>query len=148
MPTCSSSCACGRFWHKIRRPRASKWILTKGKGFKKVRLCRSIVKYFRTSRLSPSSCVSLGATEPEYQAFFFFFFRGILRLEATSVKFLFTKKPRLLELKNWHCTQVFGPIQGHPMDPFLKVSVLQANFCWLGDLERVICPGKESVAGK
>ena len=24
--------------------------------------------------------------------------------------------------------------QGHPMDPFLKISVLQANFCWLGDL--------------
>ena len=34
------------------------------------------------------------------------------------------------------------------MDPFLKISVLQANFCWLGDLERVICPGKESVAGR
>ena len=33
------------------------------------------------------------------------------------------------------------------MDLFLKISVLQANFCWLGDLERVICPGKESVAG-
>ena len=24
--------------------------------------------------------------------------------------------------------------QGHPMDLFLKKSVLQANFCWLGDL--------------
>ena len=24
--------------------------------------------------------------------------------------------------------------QGHPMDPFLKISVLQANVCWLGDL--------------
>ena len=35
------------------------------------------------------------------------------------------------------------------MDPlFLKISVLQANFCWLGDLERVICPWKEAVAGK
>ena len=24
--------------------------------------------------------------------------------------------------------------QGHPVDLFLKISVLQANFCWLGDL--------------
>ena len=24
--------------------------------------------------------------------------------------------------------------QGHPIDLLLKISVLQANFCWLGDL--------------
>ena len=30
--------------------------------------------------------------------------------------------------------------QGHPMDLFLKISVLQANFCWLGDLGKMICP--------
>ena len=30
--------------------------------------------------------------------------------------------------------------QGYPMDLFLQVSVLQANFCWLRDLEEVICP--------
>ena len=34
------------------------------------------------------------------------------------------------------------------MDLFLKISVLQANFYWLGDLEKIICPWKESVAGK
>ena len=38
------------------------------------------------------------------------------------------------------------------MELFLKISVLssvlQANFCWLGDLEKIICPWKESVAGK
>ena len=35
------------------------------------------------------------------------------------------------------------------MDLFLKNSVVQAKFCWLGDLEKkVICPWKESVAGK
>ena len=38
------------------------------------------------------------------------------------------------------------------MDLFLKISVLQANLGWLGDLERVICPWKEirkeTVAGK
>ena len=31
-------------------------------------------------------------------------------------------------------------IQGHPMELFLKISVLQANFCWLGDVEEIICP--------
>ena len=30
--------------------------------------------------------------------------------------------------------------QGHPMDLFLKISVLQAHFCWLGDVEVIICP--------
>ena len=39
-------------------------------------------------------------------------------------------------------------LQGHPMDLSLKISVLQANFCWLRDFEEVICPWKESVAGK
>ena len=29
----------------------------------------------------------------------------------------------------------------------LKIPVLQAHFCWLGDLEKIICPGKESVSG-
>ena len=37
--------------------------------------------------------------------------------------------------------------QGHPMDLLLKLSVLQANFCLLGDLQQTICPRKESVAG-
>ena len=31
---------------------------------------------------------------------------------------------------------------------FLKISVLQANFCWLGHLGKMIRPWKESVAGK
>lgn len=34
------------------------------------------------------------------------------------------------------------------MDLFLKLSDLQANVCWLGDVEEIICPLKESVAGK
>ena len=29
----------------------------------------------------------------------------------------------------------------------LKIPVLQAHFCWLGDLEKIICPGKESASG-
>ena len=33
------------------------------------------------------------------------------------------------------------------MDLFLKMSVLVANYCWVGDVEE-ICSCKESVAGK
>ena len=41
---------------------------------------------------------------------------------------------------------LLGYTQGHPMDLFLKISVLQANFCWqLGHVEEIICPWKESV---
>ena len=32
------------------------------------------------------------------------------------------------------------------MDLFPKISVLQAKFSWLGNLEKLICPWKESVA--
>ena len=28
------------------------------------------------------------------------------------------------------------------------ISVLQAKFCWLGDVEVMICPWKENIAGK
>ena len=38
--------------------------------------------------------------------------------------------------------------QGHSMDLFLKISVLQATFCWLGDLEEIVCPWKENLARK
>ena len=34
------------------------------------------------------------------------------------------------------------------MDLFLKLSVLQANVCWLGEVEEIICRLKENVAGK
>ena len=34
------------------------------------------------------------------------------------------------------------------MDLFLIISLLHANFCWLGHLGKMICPWKESVAGK
>ena len=40
-------------------------------------------------------------------------------------------------------------IQGQTLDLFLiKISVLQANFCWLGDLKKIIRPWKESDPGK
>ena len=39
-------------------------------------------------------------------------------------------------------------IQWHPIELFLKISVLQANDCWLGDLDKIVCPWKESDAGK
>ena len=34
------------------------------------------------------------------------------------------------------------------MDLFIKISVLLAIFCWLRDVEVMICPRKESVVGK
>ena len=38
--------------------------------------------------------------------------------------------------------------QGHPMDLFLKISVLQVHFCWLGDVEEIIVPGRKVLLGK
>ena len=38
--------------------------------------------------------------------------------------------------------------QGHPMDLFLKISVLHANFCWLGDVEEIIDLGRKVLLGK
>ena len=46
-----------------------------------------------------------------------------------------------------YCQQL-QHVQGHPMDQFPKISVLQAKFSWLGNLEKLICPWKESVAGQ
>ena len=48
----------------------------------------------------------------------------------------------------WAGTPSNTKIHGHPMDLFLKISVFQANFCWLGDVEEITCPWMESVAGK
>ena len=39
-------------------------------------------------------------------------------------------------------------IQGHPMDLFLKISVLQAHFCWLGDVKEIIVLGRKVLLGK
>ena len=39
------------------------------------------------------------------------------------------------------------PIFRGPMDLFLKISVLHANFCWLGDLDKIICPWKLENCG-
>ena len=38
--------------------------------------------------------------------------------------------------------------QGQPMNLFLKISILQARFYWLGDVEEMICPWKENVDGR
>ena len=34
------------------------------------------------------------------------------------------------------------------MDLFLKISVLQAHFCWLGDVEEIIVLGRKVLPGK
>ena len=39
-------------------------------------------------------------------------------------------------------------IQGHPMDLLLKISVLQAHFCWLGDVEEIIVLGRKVLLEK
>ena len=41
-----------------------------------------------------------------------------------------------------------GYNQGHPMDLFLKISVLQAFFCWLGDVKEIIVLGRKVLLGK
>ena len=38
--------------------------------------------------------------------------------------------------------------QGHPMDLFLKISVLQALFSWLGDVEEIIVLGRKVLLEK
>ena len=38
--------------------------------------------------------------------------------------------------------------QGHAMDLFLKISVLQAHFCWLEDEEEIIVLGRKVLLGK
>ena len=38
--------------------------------------------------------------------------------------------------------------QGHPMDLFLKISVLYANFCRLGDVEEIIVLRRKVLLGK
>ena len=39
--------------------------------------------------------------------------------------------------------------EGAPTDLFLKISVLHANFRWLGDaLQKYLCPWRERFAGK
>ena len=48
----------------------------------------------------------------------------------------------------WAGTPSYTKIYGHPMDLFPKISVVQANFCWLGGVEEITCPWMESVAGK
>ena len=112
MPTCSCSCACWRFWHHHSKPRASKWILTKKQWFFFLKSKKAeYMKYFRTSRLSPGSCVSSWSYIAWVSGFLFlcFFPRGILRLRDTSVKFLFTKKPRVLVLKKLALQSNFWP---------------------------------------
>ena len=44
--------------------------------------------------------------------------------------------------------QIKANFQGHPMDLFLKISVLQAHFCWLGDVEEIIVLGRKVLLEK
>ena len=62
-------------------------------------------------------------------------FRRILGPESTVSRFVFY-------------TNSNNKTQGHPMDLFLKISVLQAHFCWLGDVEEIIVLGRKVLQGK
>ena len=51
--------------------------------------------------------------------------------------------------KRINCLQMLATIlQGHPMDLFLKISVLQAHFCWLEDVKEIIVLGRKVLLGK
>ena len=57
-----------------------------------------------------------------------------------------------LNKKNKHINKFFimlerNSVQGHLIDVFLKISVFQANFCWLGDLDKIIFPWKLENCG-
>ena len=77
--------------------------------------------------------------------FFFFFFRLEFRPAGKERKSNWSRCPRIsLVVSNNIEPLSYGNeltgfetrLQGHPMDLFLKISVLQANFCWLGDLKK------------
>ena len=51
-------------------------------------------------------------------------------------------------MKGFHNIIIATIIQGHPTDLLLKIPLFLGNFCFLGDAAEVICPWKESVAGK
>ena len=73
------------------------------------------------------------------------FTRQVVKGLGTLVSKLQSRNFALLRT---HCTVLLGYTQGLPKDLFLTISVLQANFCWLGDVEEIICPWKKSVAKK
>ena len=58
-----------------------------------------------------------------------------------SILFFLKQKPFRRQNKLLRTGKVFQPealiLQGHPMDLFLNISVLHANFCWLGDVEEI-----------
>ena len=58
------------------------------------------------------------------------------------------KTSSLAFIGNLHIIEDVLSLLGHPMDLFLKISVLQAHFCWLGDVEEVIVLGRKVLLGK
>ena len=52
------------------------------------------------------------------------------------------------KIKRTEMINEYNKGQGHPMDLFLKISVLQARFCWLGDVKEIIVLGRKVLLGK
>ena len=69
-----------------------------------------------------------------------------------SILFFLKQKPFRRQNKLLRTGKAFQPealiLQGHPMDLFLNISVLHANFCWLGDVEEIIVLGRKVLLGK
>ena len=72
-------------------------------------------------------------------------FTLIKKLMQTSIVIV---SGSIINASTVHLNGIWHLIQGHPMDLFLKISVLQAHFCWLGDVEEIIVPGRKVLLGK
>ena len=73
--------------------------------------------------------------------------KGPSQVSALQMCQAYYRGTECVELGIFGAKRIFYNRQGHPMDLFHKISVLLAIFCWLGDVEVMICPWKESVVG-
>ena len=75
---------------------------------------------------------------------------GTRRAIRLSLTIPWELKPLELKFSTQKCSyhQNETRTQGHPMDLFLKISVLQAHSCWLGDAKEIIVLGRKVLLGK
>ena len=71
------------------------------------------------------------------------YFSQVFQITTLITLFVMTDQSFLFSDSNFEAS-----CQGQPMDLFLKISVLQAHFCWLGDVEEIIVLGRKVVLGK
>ena len=68
--------------------------------------------------------------------------------QESAVRALLADRDVLAVLPTGYGKSLIYQMQGHPMDLFLKISVLQAHFCWLGDVKEIIVLGRKVLLGK